>query len=177
MFGRTTSVPATPVPQARSARRSRRARRPLLLTSAVAAGTVAAGLVTAITPAIASAAPVCPGAGQAPRVVGSVPGAALEGLTVDAGGRLYTTDLISGRVFRLSAPGAPAVPIARVPDGGAGALAWARDGALLVGYGLVFWLSRTMNELRWILFAAGTWITGDGSDAITFADTACAQRA
>ncbi|WP_287015029.1 hypothetical protein [Gordonia sp. (in: high G+C Gram-positive bacteria)] len=102
---------------------------------AVAVGTLAAGLITALPPASASAAPVCPGAGQAPRVVGTVPGAALEGLTVDRAGRLYTTDLISGRVFRLSSPGAPAVPIARVPDGGAGALAWARDGALLVGYG------------------------------------------
>ncbi|MEE4023151.1 hypothetical protein V1Y59_08690 [Gordonia sp. PKS22-38] len=94
-----------------------------------------AALLTAIAPGTASAAPICAGAGQAPRLVGVVPGAALQGLTVDAAGRMYTTDLISGRVFRLSAPGAPAVPIARVPESGAGGLAWTPDGTLLVGYG------------------------------------------
>lgn len=135
MFRRSTSsdcaddtAPAAPP---RSGRRT--ARRRLIATSSVI--TLAAGVFTALSAAPASAAPVCAGAGQAPRLVGSVPGAALEGLTVDAGGRLYTTDLVSGRVFRLSAPGARPVPIARVPEGGAGALAWARDGALLVGYG------------------------------------------
>ncbi|MGK2321396.1 SMP-30/gluconolactonase/LRE family protein [Gordonia rhizosphera] len=92
-------------------------------------------LCTTVVPATASGAPMCPGAGAPPRLVGSVPSAALEGLTVDARGRLYTTDLFSGRVFRLNTPGAPAVPIARVPDGGAGALAWTPDGTLLVGYG------------------------------------------
>ncbi|NED69823.1 hypothetical protein G3I15_53785, partial [Streptomyces sp. SID10244] len=75
-------------------------------------------MFTALSAAPAAAAPVCAGAGQAPRLVGSVPGAALEGLTVDAGGRLYTTDLVSGRVFRLSTPGARPVPIARVPESG-----------------------------------------------------------
>ncbi|MDF6101897.1 SMP-30/gluconolactonase/LRE family protein [Gordonia hongkongensis] len=104
------------------------------VVAAAAAMAVAAGLVSAIGTAPAGAAPSCPGAAPA-RLVGSIPGAALEGLTVDASGRLYTTDLISGRVFRLSRPGAPAVPIARVPDGGAGALAWTPDGTLLVGYG------------------------------------------
>lgn len=100
----------------------------------IAAAAATSGLITALSPATADAAPVCPGAGAPARLVGSVPGAALEGLTVDARGRLYTTDLISGRVFRLSAPGAPAVPIATTPGAGGG-LAWARDGALLVGYG------------------------------------------
>lgn len=103
---------------------------------AVAAGALLAGVVSVAAPQTASAAPVCPGAGQPPVLVGRVPGAALEGVAVDGGGRLYTTDLISGRVFRLDAPGAPAVPVATVPGGsGAGALAWASDGSLLVGYG------------------------------------------
>ncbi|ACY22199.1 hypothetical protein Gbro_2991 [Gordonia bronchialis DSM 43247] len=107
----------------------------LARTAAVLAGAaLTAGLATAVVSSPASAAP-CAGA-TAPRLVGSVPGAALEGLTVDASGRLYATDLISGQVFRLTRPGAPAVPIARVPGGsGAGALAWTPDGVLLVGYG------------------------------------------
>lgn len=112
---------------------ARTRRRRLVVAASVVA--LSAGLLTAVSAVPASAAPICAGAGQAPRLVGTVPGAALKGLTVDAGGRLYTTDLVSGRVFRLSAPGAPAVPIAHVPDGGADALAWAPDGALLVGYG------------------------------------------
>ncbi|MDL9937430.1 SMP-30/gluconolactonase/LRE family protein [Gordonia sp. ABSL1-1] len=104
---------------------------------ALCAGVVAAaGLVTAVGTAPAAAAPVCPGGGAPPRLVGTVPGAALEGLTVDGRGRLYTTDINSGRVFRLNGPGAPAIPIARVPGGsGAGALAWTPAGTLLVGYG------------------------------------------
>ncbi|MBC2643188.1 MULTISPECIES: SMP-30/gluconolactonase/LRE family protein [unclassified Rhodococcus (in: high G+C Gram-positive bacteria)] len=100
-----------------------------------AAGALLAGAVSVAAPSIAVAAPTCPGAGQAPVRVGSIPGAALEGATVDGAGRLYTTDLVSGRVFRLDAPGAAAVPVATVPSGGAGALAWATDGSLLVGYG------------------------------------------
>ncbi|MGW0250339.1 SMP-30/gluconolactonase/LRE family protein [Nocardia goodfellowii] len=91
-------------------------------------------LTTATAPS-ASAAPVCPGGGQPAVQVAAIPGAALEGLTVDALGRAYTTDLGSGRVYRIDAPGAPAVPIATVPSGGGGALAWSPDGALLVGYG------------------------------------------
>ncbi|MEV6275295.1 hypothetical protein [Nocardia sp. NPDC051832] len=91
-------------------------------------------LATATAPG-ASAAPVCPGGGQPAVQVASIPGTALEGLTVDPLGRAYTTDLFSGRVFRIDAPGAPAVPIATVPSGGGGALAWSPDGALLVGYG------------------------------------------
>ncbi|MFW0787110.1 SMP-30/gluconolactonase/LRE family protein [Gordonia sp. CPCC 206044] len=116
-------------------RRSRRPRGIRRLGAAIATTALAAGLLTALTPGTAVAAPVCGGAGQPGRLVGVVPGAALEGLTVDARGRLYTTDLYTGRVYRLDAPGARAVPIARVPEGGAGALAWTRDGTLLVGYG------------------------------------------
>ncbi|WP_137874819.1 SMP-30/gluconolactonase/LRE family protein [Rhodococcus sp. Q] len=97
----------------------------------VAAVVVAVG--TAVTPT-AAAASACPDA-RSPVLVGSVPGAVLEGAAVDGAGRMYVTDLVSGRVFRLDRPGAPAVPIATVPSGGAGALAWARDGSLLVGYG------------------------------------------
>ncbi|MEP9391330.1 hypothetical protein ABLE92_07090 [Gordonia sp. VNQ95] len=101
---------------------------------AVAAGATALTTIVATGSTTAQAAPLCPGASPA-RLVGTVPGAALEGLTVDGRGRLYTTDLISGQVFRLDAPGSRAVPIARVPAGGAGALAWTPDGTLLVGYG------------------------------------------
>lgn len=106
----------------------------MFTTAVVAAG--AALAVSASGSPIADAAGTCAGAGQPARLVGVVPGAALEGLTVDADGRLYTTDLLSGNVFRLSRPGARAVPIARVPGGsGAGALAWTPGGTLLVGYG------------------------------------------
>ncbi|QMT00130.1 SMP-30/gluconolactonase/LRE family protein [Gordonia jinghuaiqii] len=115
---------------------SRRGRRISRLAAVAAAAALAVGLAAAVEPAPANAAPTCPGAGQPARLVGVVPGAALEGLTVDAAGRLYTTDLISGRVYRLTRPGAPAVPIATVPGGnGAGGLAWTPGGTLLVGYG------------------------------------------
>ncbi|WUI67503.1 hypothetical protein OHQ90_33990 [Nocardia sp. NBC_00403] len=90
--------------------------------------------VSAVAAPTASAAPVCAGAGQPTIQVGFVSGA-LEGLTVDAHGRAYTTDLLSGRVYRIDAPGAEPVPIATVPSGGAGALAWTADEKLLVGYG------------------------------------------
>lgn len=76
---------------------------------------------------------VCPGAGQAPVVVGRAPGA-IEGFTVDARGRAYVTAIGNSTLFRIDAPGAPAVPIATLPSGG-GALAWAPDGTLLVGTG------------------------------------------
>ena len=100
-----------------------------------AAAVLAAGVLSVFSATEASAAPVCPGAGQAPVLVGSVPGAALEGVTVDPAGRLYTTDLLSGRIFRIDAPGAPAIPVATVPPGNsAGALAWLPDGSLIVGY-------------------------------------------
>ncbi|MBB5917535.1 sugar lactone lactonase YvrE [Nocardia transvalensis] len=99
------------------------------------ASLVLAGATSAVAAPSAQAEAVCPGAGQATIPVASVPGAALEGLTVDAGGRAYTTDITTGRIFRIDAPGAPAVPIATVPSGGAGALAWAPDGSLLAGYG------------------------------------------
>lgn len=118
-----------------SSRRPGRVSRLTRIAAGAAATAMALGLASAVGPAPAAAAPACPGAAPA-RLVGVVPGAALEGLTVDAGGRLYTTDLISGRVYRLNGPGAPAVPIARVPGGtGAGALAWTPGGTLLVGYG------------------------------------------
>ncbi|PYE16440.1 SMP-30/gluconolaconase/LRE-like protein [Williamsia limnetica] len=100
----------------------------------------AAVLITATVSMVgapaANAAAVCRGAGQAPVLVARVPGAALEGLTVDPAGRLYTTDIITGRLYRVERPGAPAVPVATVPGGsGGGALAWTPDGTLLVGYG------------------------------------------
>lgn len=101
-------------------------------TVAVAALTFAA--LSAVAAPAASAAPVCGGAGQPTVVAAALPGA-LEGLTVDARGRAYTTDLATGRVYRIDAPGAVPVPIATVPSGGGGALAWTPDDKLLVGYG------------------------------------------
>ncbi|WP_235748839.1 SMP-30/gluconolactonase/LRE family protein [Nocardia coffeae] len=101
-----------------------------------AAATMAASALAALTAAVApaaQAAAICPGAGQASVRAGSVSGAAFEGLTVDPHGRAYVTDLSSGRVFRIDAPGAAAVPVATVP--GAGGLAWTPDGKLLIGYG------------------------------------------
>ncbi|MGU3431796.1 SMP-30/gluconolactonase/LRE family protein [Actinomycetes bacterium M1A6_2h] len=104
--------------------------------ASVAAAVMVSGLLSVIAPASALAAPgVCPGTGQAPIRVGQVLGASLEGVVVDGSGRLYTTDLVSGRVFRMDFPGGPAYPIATVPSGGAGALAFLPDGRLLVGYG------------------------------------------
>lgn len=97
-------------------------------------GTCLLTAMTAIAAPAAQAAPACSGAGQATLPAASVPGA-LEGLTVDARGRAFTTDILTGRVFRIDAPGAPPVPIGTVPSGGAGALAWTPDGGLLVGYG------------------------------------------
>ncbi|WP_067533532.1 SMP-30/gluconolactonase/LRE family protein [Nocardia crassostreae] len=102
------------------------------VAAVLAAFTFAAVSVAGAAPA--QAAPICPGAGQ-PTVTVATVGGALEGLTVDANGRAFTTDLISGRVFRIDAPGAPAVPIATVPSGGGGAPTWTPDGKLLVGYG------------------------------------------
>ncbi len=46
--------------------------------------------------------------------------------------------LFAGAVAVLSPPEMPAIVVAPV--------------ALLVGYGVVFWLARALNELRWILF-------------------------
>ncbi|AYF72988.1 hypothetical protein D7D52_02885 [Nocardia yunnanensis] len=104
-------------------------------SAAVAFATLTFAALSVVTAAPGSAAPVCAGAGQPTFVVASLPGTALEGLTVDPAGRAFVTDLVSGQVFRIDAPGAPAVAIARVPSGGAGALAWLPDGRLLVGYG------------------------------------------
>ncbi|MFE7798036.1 SMP-30/gluconolactonase/LRE family protein [Nocardia sp. NPDC057440] len=102
--------------------------------SAVILAAMTFAAVSAVAAPAASAAPVCAGAGQPTIRVGFVSGA-LEGLTVDARGRAYTTDLLSGRVYRIDTPGAAPVPIATVPSGGAGALAWTADEKLLVGYG------------------------------------------
>lgn len=102
---------------------------------AVVAAAFAVVAATTLGSQQAVAAPICAGAGQAPVLVGSIPGAALEGLTVDAQGRAYTTDLLTGRIYRIDRPGAGAVVVATVPGGNsAGALAWAPDGTLLVGY-------------------------------------------
>ncbi|MCZ4557074.1 hypothetical protein O4215_16005 [Rhodococcus maanshanensis] len=101
---------------------------------AAAGAAVAAALSLLSTPQ-AGAAPLCPGARQAPALVGRVPGAAIEGAAVDGAGRLYLTDLRSNRVLRIDRPGAPAVPFATLPGPIGGGLAFAPDGALLVGYG------------------------------------------
>ncbi|RMI30381.1 SMP-30/gluconolactonase/LRE family protein [Nocardia stercoris] len=99
-------------------------------TVPVAAALVTAGLLTA--PA-ATAAPICPGAGQPVIRVAEIPGTALQALTVDPDGRAYVADLTSGRVFRIDAPGAAPSVVATVPA--AGGLAWLPDGRLLIGYG------------------------------------------
>ncbi|MFC9786260.1 SMP-30/gluconolactonase/LRE family protein [Rhodococcus sp. NPDC127528] len=104
-------------------------------TRIAAVGAVLAAAVAALGSPVAVAAPMCPGAGHAPVLVGSAPGTVIEGATVDGLGRLYLTDLSSARVLRIDRPGAPAVPIATVPGAMSGGLAWAPDGALLVGYG------------------------------------------
>lgn len=101
---------------------------------AIVLATFTLAALSTVSAAPAQAAPVCAGAGQPTFVVANV-GGALEGLTVDARGRAFTTDLVTGRVFRIDFPGAAAVPIATVPSGGGGALAWTPDGRLLVGYG------------------------------------------
>lgn len=103
------------------------------VTFVLAALVFATASAVAAAPA-ADAAPACAGAGGPGVRVAAVPGV-LEGFTVDQRGRAYTTDLVQGRVFRIDAPGGAAYPIARVPSGGAGALAWTPDGKLLVGYG------------------------------------------
>ncbi|MFI5780881.1 SMP-30/gluconolactonase/LRE family protein [Nocardia sp. NPDC051570] len=102
--------------------------------AAVLTATMVTGLTALAAPA-ANAASVCAGAGQPTTVAASVPGAAFEGLTVDAQGRAYTTDLVTGRVYRFDVPGAAPVVVATVPSGGAGGLAWTPQGRLLVGYG------------------------------------------
>ncbi|WP_067698083.1 SMP-30/gluconolactonase/LRE family protein [Nocardia jejuensis] len=104
-------------------------------SAAIAFTSLTIAALSTFAAAPAQAAPVCAGAGQPTAIVASAPGSAFEGLTVDAAGRAYTTDLVSGRVYRFDFPGAAPVTIATVPSGGGGALAWAPDGKLLVGYG------------------------------------------
>ncbi|UGT61668.1 SMP-30/gluconolactonase/LRE family protein [Nocardia asteroides] len=101
---------------------------------AVVLGACVFATVSVVVAPTAQAAPVCAGAGQPTLPAASIAGA-LEGLTVDARGRAFTTDIATGRVFRIDAPGAAPVPIGTVPSGGGGALAWTPDGGLLVGYG------------------------------------------
>lgn len=103
------------------------------LTSRVIATAALCASLLALPVPNAAAAPICPGAGQPPVLVASIPGASLEGVTVDAQGRLYTTDFNTNRIYRVDRPGAPAYPIATLP-GTAGALAWAPDGTLLASY-------------------------------------------
>lgn len=103
-------------------------------TGAVTAVLIAGGTAVLQAPT-ASAAPECAAASAPPVKVAQIDGSALEGLAVDGQGRLYTTDIVTGRVYRIDAPGQAAYPIATVPSGGGGALAWMPDGTLLVGYG------------------------------------------
>jgi sugar lactone lactonase YvrE len=55
-------------------------------------------------------------------------------MAVDGRGRMYVTDILTSRVYRIDAPGQAAYRVATLPGGG-GALAWMPDGTLLVGYG------------------------------------------
>ncbi|MFF0632696.1 hypothetical protein ACFYTS_09345 [Nocardia sp. NPDC004151] len=104
-------------------------------TAALALATLAAAAWSTVAATPANAAPVCASAGGPTVTVANLTGTALEGITVDPAGRGCVTDLVSGRIFRIDAPGAPAVPIARVASRGAGASAWIPDGRLLIGYG------------------------------------------
>ncbi len=102
--------------------------------TAIILGSCVLAALSALAAPSAHAADTCPGAGQPTIPAAAIPGA-LEGLTVDARGRAFTTDLTAGRVYRIDAPGATPVVVATVPSGGAGGLAWTPDGRLLVGYG------------------------------------------
>jgi sugar lactone lactonase YvrE len=101
------------------------------------------GAASAVLLALALAAPAqatgfapCTPDRPAPRLIGSVPGAIFEGVIVDAKGRLYATDLATGRVYTWAYPGATPTILTTVPGGiGAGALAFEPDGSLLIGYG------------------------------------------
>lgn len=114
--------------------------------TAVLAAAVAG--IVAVIPAAGAAGATCPGAGQQPVLVAEVPNTQFEGVTVDADGRLYATDLRSGRIYRFDAPGEDPEVLATVPGGldaplplgaNGGALAWTPDGTLLVGYGSQPW--------------------------------------
>jgi sugar lactone lactonase YvrE len=73
--------------------------------------------------------PDCPGA-QAPRLIASVVGGLLENVLAGPD-RLYVSDVLSGHVLSLTAPGATPTTLAQVP--GAAGMAWAPDGSLVVG--------------------------------------------
>lgn len=102
---------------------------------------VVAGIAWGVAPAQATVAtqsapfPTCMANEPEPVLVGSVTGAAFEGLAVDGQGRLYATDLITGNVYRFASPGAAPTVLTTVPTGnGAGGLAFEPDGDLLIGY-------------------------------------------
>jgi gluconolactonase len=98
--------------------------------------TALAAIALATAPAAAAAFAPCTPDPPAPHLIGSVPGAIFEGAIVDAAGRLYATDLVTGRVYRWAYPGATPTILTTVPGGiGAGALAFEPDGSLLIGYG------------------------------------------
>ncbi len=99
------------------------------------------GIAMGVAPAAAMAAaqsapfPKCMANEPAPVLIGSVAGAAFEGLAVDGRGRLYATDLVTGNVYRFAFPGAAPTILTTVPSGnGAGGLAFEPDGDLLIGY-------------------------------------------
>lgn len=97
----------------------------------------AALLALALTaPAQAGGFAPCTPDPPAPRLIASVHGAIFEGAIVDAKGRLYATDLATGRVYKWAYPGATPTILTTVPGRiGAGALAFEPDGSLLIGYG------------------------------------------
>ena len=96
-------------------------------------GSIVAALAA---PAPAGAFALCTANPPAPILISSVKGAVFEGLVVDPQGHLYATDLTTGDVYRFAYPGATPTVLTTVPGGaGAGALAIAPDGTLLIGYG------------------------------------------
>lgn len=79
--------------------RARKSAAPVLATLAAAA-------LSTVAAAPANAGPMCAGAGQPTVSVARLPGTALKGITVDPAGRAFVSDLVSGQVFRIDAPGA-----------------------------------------------------------------------
>lgn len=112
------------------------------LGSAIAATLAVTSALTALTAPAASAgsysplAAPCASNQPAPKLVSELPGTAYEGIVVDPQGRLYATDLLTGRVYRFDRPGAAPRIITTVPTHiEAGALAFMPNGDLLIGYG------------------------------------------